>query len=152
MSWIICNLFYLKYFFLKIIHEKHTERGRDRGKGRSRLPAGSPMWDSIPRSWDHDLSQRQMLNQSHPGIPELNTSYSNGKSPHFIRNLYSIFSLYINIYFLYILYLSIYSHIYTHILCTHTHTHTLCYTIKRFSLVGKGLYLTPFYIPFSTSP
>ena len=30
------------------IHERHTERGRDIGRGRrSRLHAGSPMWDSI---------------------------------------------------------------------------------------------------------
>ena len=28
------------------------------------------MWDLIPGPWDHDLSQRQMLNQlSHPGAP-----------------------------------------------------------------------------------
>ena len=26
---------------------KDTERGRDIGRGRSRLHAGSPMWDSI---------------------------------------------------------------------------------------------------------
>ena len=39
-----------------------TEKGRDTGRGRSRLLAGSPMQDSIPRPWDHDLSQRQMLN------------------------------------------------------------------------------------------
>ena len=32
-----------------------------RGRGRNRLPrwAESPMWDSIPGPWDHDLSQRQ---------------------------------------------------------------------------------------------
>jgi len=30
--------------------------------------AGSPMRDSIPGHWDHDLSRRQMLNHlSHPG-------------------------------------------------------------------------------------
>ena len=43
------------------------ERGRDMGRGRSRLSAGSPRWGSILGPWDHDLSQRQMLNQlSHP--------------------------------------------------------------------------------------
>ena len=35
------------------------ERGRDIRRRRSRLPAGSLMWDSIPRPQDHDLSQRQ---------------------------------------------------------------------------------------------
>ena len=39
-----------------------TERGRDVGRGRSRCPVGSLMLDSIPGSWDHDLSRRQMLN------------------------------------------------------------------------------------------
>ena len=38
---------FLKIFYL-FIHERPTERGRDTGRGRSRLPAGSPMWDSIP--------------------------------------------------------------------------------------------------------
>ena len=37
-------------------------RGTERGRGRSRLPAGSPMRHSIPGPRDHDLSQRQMLN------------------------------------------------------------------------------------------
>ena len=41
---------------------RYRERGRDTGRGRSRFPAGSPMQDSIPGPWDHNLSQRQMLN------------------------------------------------------------------------------------------
>ena len=41
---------------------RDTQRGRDTGRGRSRLPAGSPMWDLIPGLQDHTLSQRQMLN------------------------------------------------------------------------------------------
>ena len=34
-------------FFLKIIYFFIHERGRDTGRGRSRLPTKSPMWDSI---------------------------------------------------------------------------------------------------------
>ena len=37
-------------FFLRLylfIHERPTERSRDVGRGRSRLPMGSLMWDSI---------------------------------------------------------------------------------------------------------
>ena len=41
---------------------RDTERGRDIGRGRSRIPVGSLMWDLIPGLWDHALSQRQMLN------------------------------------------------------------------------------------------
>ena len=44
--------------FLKLylfINEKHRERGRDTGRGRSRLHAGSPMWDPIPGLQDHAL-------------------------------------------------------------------------------------------------
>ena len=46
-------------------------RGRDIGRGRSRLHAGSPMWDSISELRDHALSQRQIDTQpvSHPGVP-----------------------------------------------------------------------------------
>ena len=53
------------FFFLRFylfIHERHRVRGRDTGRGRSRLPAGSPMWDSIPGPWDDALSRRQTLN------------------------------------------------------------------------------------------
>ena len=42
------------------MRDRQKERGRDIGRGRSRLHAGRPTWDSILR--DHDLSRRQMLN------------------------------------------------------------------------------------------
>ena len=38
------------------------DRGRDIGRGRSRLLMGNLMQDSIPGPWDHDVSQRQTLN------------------------------------------------------------------------------------------
>ena len=41
---------------------RDIERGKDIGRGRSRLPAGSPMWDSIPGPQDHALSQRRRIN------------------------------------------------------------------------------------------
>ena len=41
--------FYLFIYFLFM-------RGRDIGRGSSRLPMGSLMWDSIPGPRDHDLS------------------------------------------------------------------------------------------------
>ena len=56
----------LKKIFYLFIHERHRERGRNIGRGRSRLPAGSPMRDSIPGPRDHDLSQRQTLNRWAP--------------------------------------------------------------------------------------
>ena len=37
-------LIFLKIFYL-FIYARHRERGRDLGRGRSRLPAGSLMWD-----------------------------------------------------------------------------------------------------------
>ena len=49
---------------------RDTERGRDIGRGRNRLPVRSLMRDLIPGSPDHALNQRQTLNHlSHPGIP-----------------------------------------------------------------------------------
>ena len=48
--------------FYLFTHERHTKRGRDTGRGRSRLHARSPTWDSILGPLDHALSQRQALN------------------------------------------------------------------------------------------
>ena len=41
--------------------DTHTQRmrGRDTGRGKSRLHARSPTWDSIAGLQDHALSQRQ---------------------------------------------------------------------------------------------
>ena len=44
------------------MRDRQRERSRDIGRGKSRLHAGSPMWDSIPGPGDQTLSQRQMLN------------------------------------------------------------------------------------------
>ena len=46
------------------------ERGEGQREKQTPHRAGSPMWDPIPGLQDHDLSQRQLLNQlSHPGTP-----------------------------------------------------------------------------------
>ena len=42
-----------------------------RERGRSRLPAGSLMWDLVSVPWDHDLSQRQMINHWATQVPPL---------------------------------------------------------------------------------
>ena len=72
--------FVLRFYFF--IHERHTERETETeiyGRRRSRLPVGSPMRDSIPGPWDHDLSQRQMLHQlSHP-VPLYSSSYTDNR-------------------------------------------------------------------------
>ena len=50
------------YFFFKIlfIYERHRERGRDIGGGRSRLPLDIGLMQDSSR--DQGLSQRQMFN------------------------------------------------------------------------------------------
>ena len=53
------------------MRDTERKRGRDTGRGRSRLHAGNPTWDSIPRLQDHTLGWRQVLNRwatqaSHP--------------------------------------------------------------------------------------
>ena len=67
--------FYYIYLFDR---ERDSQREREHKQGEwerereKQTPcwAGSPMWGSIPDPWDHDLSQRQMLNHlSHPGAP-----------------------------------------------------------------------------------
>ena len=54
--------FFFYDFIYLFMRDTERKRGRDIGRGRSRLPTGTLMQDSIPGSWDHDLSQRQMLN------------------------------------------------------------------------------------------
>ena len=48
------------------MRDTETERGRDPGRGRSRVPVGSPMWGLDTRTRGYDLSQRQMLNHRDP--------------------------------------------------------------------------------------
>ena len=68
---------------------RDTERGRDVGREKSRLPVGSLMQDLIPGSQDHALSWRQTLNHwatqaphhyiitsAWNSLPCLNTSFS----------------------------------------------------------------------------
>ena len=66
--------------FLKkvYVHERHTERGRDTGRGGSRLLAGSPTRDSIPGPRDRDLSRRQMLDH---GATRASLKYGLGGEP-----------------------------------------------------------------------
>ena len=49
------------YSFMRYI-ETERERGRDTGRGRSRLLAGSPTWDSTPGPQDQALGRRQAPN------------------------------------------------------------------------------------------
>ena len=63
--YVVRVLFHLFLSFFKgFIHlfMRDTQKGRDTGRVRSKLPAKSLMWDSIPGPQDYDLSQRQMLN------------------------------------------------------------------------------------------
>ena len=43
--------------------ERERQRGRDTGRGRSRLDAGSPMWVSIPDLQDQALGLKAALNR-----------------------------------------------------------------------------------------
>ena len=47
--------------------QRHRQRGKEKQASHR---AESLTWGSIPGPWDHDLSQRQMLNWlSYPGVP-----------------------------------------------------------------------------------
>ena len=58
---IILNFIFFNFYLFMIVTQR--ERGRDIGRGRSRLHAGSPMWDSIPGLQDRALGQRQAPNR-----------------------------------------------------------------------------------------
>ena len=49
---------------------RDTERGRDIGRGKSRLPVGSQVQDSLPgTSASHPESKADTQPLSHPGVP-----------------------------------------------------------------------------------
>ena len=49
---------------------RDTEKGRDIGRGRSRLPAGSPTWDTIPDKGSQPEPKADAQPLSHPGVPQ----------------------------------------------------------------------------------
>ena len=61
------DFFFLRFYLF--IHERHTERGRGVGRGRSRLLTGNLMWDSIPRPGSRPGQKADAQPLSHPGIP-----------------------------------------------------------------------------------
>ena len=70
---------------------RDRDRGRDIGRGRSRLPPGSLIWNLIPGPQDHDLSWRQTQLLSLPGAPKcmfLNTIW---KAPGWLSGWASAF-------------------------------------------------------------
>lgn len=66
-----CFITFLFILFYLFIHETHThtQKERERQTDRQTGRGGSPMQNSIPRSWDPDLSQRHSQILSHPGAP-----------------------------------------------------------------------------------
>ena len=64
LSWsLILPILFVKILF---IHERHTERGRDTSRGRSRLqaqPSTSPPKGLISRPWDRDSSLKLRVQQ-----------------------------------------------------------------------------------------
>ena len=70
------NMLYLNtyiYFFFKkrfiYLFMIERERGRDTGRGRSRLHAGSPMWDSILGLQDHAWTKGRCQTTEPPRDP-----------------------------------------------------------------------------------
>ena len=51
-----------KDFICLFMRGTERERGRDKGRGRSRLHAGRLLWDLILGLQDHALGQRRVLN------------------------------------------------------------------------------------------
>ena len=50
--------FFFYCLFKDFIYLTESTQGMGEGEGE----VESPIWDPIPGPWDHDLSQRQMLN------------------------------------------------------------------------------------------
>ena len=63
------------------MRDTEKEAETDIGRGRSRVPAGSLMWDSIPGCWDPRMPGSQpepkadTQSLSHPGAPQINNIF-----------------------------------------------------------------------------
>ena len=68
LSWAF-NIFFLRFYLFIHKRQRERERGRDIGRGRSRLHAGSPMWDSILGLQDHTLGRRWRYTGESPWLP-----------------------------------------------------------------------------------
>ena len=60
---LLIYLLIYSFILLYLFSASQRERGRDIGRGKSRLHTGSSMWDLIPGLQDHDPSRRQALNR-----------------------------------------------------------------------------------------
>ena len=71
-SFLPFEVFFILRFYL-FIHERMTERerGRDTGRGRSRLLEGKLMWDWIPGPQGQALSPKQLSTSEPPRHPSL---------------------------------------------------------------------------------
>ena len=63
----MCSL-YTFFFKILFIHERER-KGRDTGRERGKLHAGSPMWGLILGLQDHALAESAAKLLSHPGCP-----------------------------------------------------------------------------------
>ena len=60
---LVSKQLFLKDVVYLFMRDTERERGRDPGRGRSRLHAGSPTGDSIPGPWGHALGLKAALNR-----------------------------------------------------------------------------------------
>ena len=67
--------FSLFWDFIYLFLRDTEKRGRDIGRGRSRFPVWSPMWDSILGPRDHDLSRRHTLSHWATQMPPLTQNF-----------------------------------------------------------------------------
>ena len=66
------------FFFWIYLFMRDTER--DAGRGRSRLHAGSPTWDSIQGLQDHALDWRRRQTTEPPGLTYIHLDFSKFKT------------------------------------------------------------------------
>ena len=70
-----CISFFLSFFEILFIHERHRERQRHRQREKQ-APCGDCDAGLNPRTWDHNLSWRQMLNHWATQVPLCSYKYS----------------------------------------------------------------------------
>lgn len=71
---------------LSLSYERHTERGRHRQREKQ-SPHGEPDVGLNPKTSDHDLSQRQMLNHWASQVPQINKIFIKKITREAVKNI-----------------------------------------------------------------
>ena len=81
---------FFRFFIYSFMRDTEREKGAETGRGRTRLPTGSMIWDSIPNPRITPWAKDRCSTTEPPGVPVLtikmgNSAYFNGATWHSVQ-------------------------------------------------------------------